>query len=166
MSPYFVSNRQSWFELDGLNLSGTAAGGTQYDIPTVGTWLSVAKFSGDEIDLSYCVYRSSIQEDGQPSLFVSGDPTGTSYLNLRILPPGKKIGLSVLNNIGFLGTSQLSTTQVEFSPARNIPAGSLLQAHINPFTLQQFTGTNNKLYLQFNFTSRGSDSVVTSLLDF
>jgi hypothetical protein len=166
---YFTSSRNGWYELNDFNLSGTGGadvGSVDYDINTIGTWITVGRFDNDEIDLKSVIYRSAIQEDGVTSLFTLGDPTNTAKLSMRILPPGSNIGLGVFTDLSLTGTAAIGVTEASFIPARNIPRNSLLQAKITVDKTRDFTGTNNRMYLQFNYEYRGVDPQLTSLLEY
>jgi hypothetical protein len=162
---YFSSNKREWYELDGLNLSGTQSGGTSLNIPTVGTWTTLARFDNEDINLDFVLYRSSIQEDGSLSSFIGA--SGTSSVSLRILPPNSNLGLSIFNNI-VVGTDaeSISIVQSDFTPSRNIPKGSLLQGRVTGVSLAETTGTNNRMYLHFAFEHRGHSPQITSLVDY
>jgi len=162
---YFTSQRNGWYELNDFNLSGTGAGGLSYDLPTVGTWTTVARFDNDEIDLKSIIYRSDIQDNGSLSNMVTSTG-GTALLSMRILTPGEKVGLSLFSNLGFSGTQSLYITEANFIPSRSIPRNSLVQAKIENYPLEQISGTDNKFYLQFNYTYRGVDPQLNSLLEY
>lgn len=162
---YFTSRRKEWYELDGLNLSGTRTGGTDLNIPTVNTWTTLARFDNEDIDLDFVLYRSALQEDGALSNFIGAG--GTSTVSLRILPPSSNIGLTLFNNI-LIGTSavSVSTVQSDFTPSRSIPKGSLLQGRVTTAELAEVTGTNNRIYLHFAFEHKGQSPKITNLCDY
>lgn len=161
---YFSSTRNGWYELNDFNMSGTAPGSLNYDIDTIGTWISVARFDNDDVDLSSITYRSAIQSDGVTSLFTPTE--GTATLSMRILPPGSNIGLAVFTDVGLTGTGAIGVTEANFIPSRNIPRNSLLQAKIGSYETVDFSGTGNRLHLRFNFAYNGVDPQITSLLDY
>lgn len=163
---FFTSIKNGWYELNDFNLSGTGSGGLDYDLKTVGTWTSVARFDNEEVDLNCITYRSAIQEDGAIAYFKPSDATGTSLLSLRILPPNSNVGLSIFSDLGLTGTSQIGVTEANFIPSRSIPKNSLLQAKITGEELEQIAGTNNRLHIRFNYTYSGVDPQITSLLDY
>jgi hypothetical protein len=162
---YFSTSKKEWFELDNLSLSGTKSGGTSLNIPTVGTWTTLARFDNEDINLDFVLYRSAIQDDGALSGFKGAD--GTSVVSLRILPPNSKLGLSLLNNLS-IGTDStaISVVQSDFTPSRTIPKGSLLQGKVTGVPLAETTGTNNQVYLHFAFEHRGHGPELNSLVDY
>lgn len=162
---YFSTNKKEWYELVDLNMSGTKSGGTSLNIPTTGTWTTLARFDNEDINLDFVLYRSAIQSDGALSNFNGAD--GTSSVSLRILPPGSNIGLSIFNNIE-AGTdaASISVVQSDFTPSRYIPKGSLLQGRVSGVPLAETTGTNNRLYLHFAFEHKGYNPTITNLCDY
>jgi len=162
---YFTTRTNSWYELDGLNLSGTKTGGTDLNIPTIGTWTTLARFDNDDIDLDFVLYRSALQEDGTLSSFIGAG--GTSVVSLRILPPNANIGLTLFNNVT-IGTDALSvsTVQSDFTPSRSIPKGSLLQGKVATAELAEVSGTNNRIYLHFAFEHKGQSPKIVNLCDY
>lgn len=162
---YFSAQKQEWFELDNLNLSGTKAGGTNLNIPLEDTWTTLARFDNEDLGLDFILYRSSIQDDGTLSNFIGA--TGTSTVSLRILPPNENTGLNIFNNV-VIGTDAetVSIVQADFTPSRYIPRGSLLQGRVSGSELAEVDGTNNRMYLHFAFTHRGVAPRITNLTDF
>lgn len=162
---YFSTNKKEWYNLEELNLSGTQSGGTSLNIPTTGTWTTLARFDREDVNLDFILYRSAIQEDGTLSNFIGA--SGTSTLSLRVLPPDSNIGLTILDNI-HAGTdgSSITIVQSDFTPSRYIPRGTLLQGKVTGVPLAETTGTNNRLYMHFAFTHRGHNPQITNICDY
>lgn len=162
---YYTSQEQSWYQLPNLNLSGTKSGGTNLNIPTTGKWTTLARIDNDDIELDFALYRSGIQDDGTLSPFTGA--SGTSVISMRLLPPKHKTGLDIFSLVS-VGTSPtpVGIQQVEFTPSRSIPVGSLLQAKVDGVKLEDTTGTNNRMYVHLAFTSKGSFPKLTDLTDF
>jgi len=162
---YFSSTQKEWYELSNLNMSGTQSGGTNMNIPTAGTWTTLARFDNEDIDLDFVLYRSSIQEDQELSNFVGA--AGTSTLSLRILPPDSTIGLTIFDNV-VVGTDtvQVGLVQKDFIPSNRIPRGSLLQGKVTGVPLAEITGTNNRMYIHFTFEHKGVSPKIVELVDY
>ncbi len=154
---YFSSQRQGWYKLDQVDISSV-------NISTYDTWIDVARFDNDNIDIEFILCRSAYDENGDLIPLETMNGTSASF-SFRLIQPNSVAGKTFIDNLVLSGSATaLTPLQIDWEPPLAIPQGSKLQVKLHA-NLDLNTFKVAKLYFLFAYLYNGTNPKITYLLD-
>ena len=154
---YFSSKKQGWYKLDQVNLNSD-------NISTFNTWIDVARFDNDEVNLEFLLLRSAYDENGD-LIPVETTKGTTATLSFRLIQPNSIAGKVFIDSlIAPASPTVLTPLQTDWEPPLTLPNGSKLQVKLHE-NADFNTFKTAKFYFFFAFLYTGTNPKITYLLD-